>query len=206
MATLTDLISGTERQTQDNASVLSTEDFQAAVLQALEEYSKRRPLRKLYDMAGDGTTVLFALPTDWQDRWSTIVSIEAPQGQTPPSILADTAYRLDWDIVGATTVLRLRFITAPPSGTTARMLYTTGHTASTLPSIHNGAVQSLAASLAVQWLAQRYAQQTETTLTVDLADREARSRLYAARSQELRKIFDEVVPGPNRRQLQLARG
>lgn len=206
MSTLSALLILMESQLQDQASALSDAERLQAVTHALIEYSRRRPARQLYDMSGDGTTVEFALPSDWQEDWSAIVAIESPQGEDPQRYLDPAWYHLTRTLVAGTTVLRLRFLSAPANGDTARMEYTAPRTAAMVPSVHEDAVATLAAAIAAQWLAQRYAQQTETTLSVDIADRDSRSRAYAERAKELRGMYDLLVPAPIPRRTPVLRG
>jgi len=188
---LVDLI---KTRAQDKDDVLLEHEFDDALEEALQEYSERRPQKRIYDIAGDGTTVLFALPLDWQDGWSELRQVESLQGESPLTLLERSTYAVYRD---TSDVLKLLFDTAPESGT-SRVLYTTVHTAdlttTTIPSVHERALVTLGAAIASQWIANHYTAESDSTFGADTADHTGRSERYETRSKELRKRFDNVVP------------
>lgn len=205
MATLTDFLTILKRVLQDNASVLTDTELITALEHALSEYSRRRPYRKLHDITGDGSTTLWSLPSGWVEDWSVIRRIESPVNQEPASIVDVASYRLVRDLDSGNTVLRLRFTSTLTSGTVARIEYTAIRAAEDIPAHHINTVATLGAAIAAEWIATSYAQQTDTTLSVDVADRDTRSQSYSSRAERFRESFDAEVPW-GQRTMQVVRG
>lgn len=205
MATLSELLVIQRRVLQDNAGVLNDTDLTTALSHAIAEYSRRMPRKNLYDITGDGSTVVFTLPADWVEDWSVIQSVESPPDQEPAYVVREEKYRVVRDIVANETVLRLRFTTAIDNGVVARVQYTAIRQFSQIPAIHVEAVATLGAAVAAEWIATGYAQQTDTTLNVDIADRDTRSREFAARANRLRALFNAEVPGSGPRSYRVVR-
>lgn len=196
------LLGQLQARLNDVDSVLTVVDQEDALDQALEAYSRDRPRERIQDLTGDGTTTLFALPTDWHETWSTIQSIELPQGTSPAQYLAREAYTLYRD-TGDT--LKLRFVSAPASGDVARVRYTTVQTAESLPTRDERAVATLAAAIGLQWIANQYAGQSDSAFGSDVAAHTERAGRYAARAREMRERYRDLVPVRPRTRLEVVR-
>jgi hypothetical protein len=195
---------------QDEDSVLTPDERYDALEAAAFEYSDRYPRTRVQDYTGDGTTTTFTIPTGWVTDWSTILAIEVPQGEWPPVYWAKTLYGL----YQTPTVLQLRFLSALGNGIVARVSYTAPHVLtlegtsvglSSLPLPHQRPVATLGAAIAAEWIATRYAAQSDTTLGVDTADHADRSRNFGARAARLREVFDMLLPRRVQTRLVIAR-
>lgn len=199
------LLSWTKSRAQDSDSILTDLEWDDALEQAVQEYSKRRPRRIAQDYVGDGSTYLFVVPTSWAEEWSVVLSVEAPQGEDEPVYLDESMYNL----YRAPAGLQLRFVGALDSGTTARVLYTGLHnltaTSTTIPSNHYRPVSTLAASWACEMLSSHYAGQKDSTLTLDTAEHRTRSEHFQMRARRLRDNFDMHVPEQWSRHVKVAR-
>ena len=99
-------------------------DLEALIQDAVAFYSLIKPDTAFFDEAGDGAAYDFAVPSDWQDGFSAVVSVEYPQGDRIPTFL-DMLEVTPYDDTGG-TVIRLQ-ATTPASGKTARITYTRLH-------------------------------------------------------------------------------
>ena len=170
-----------------------------ALSQALQEYSRRLPYVKTAVLTGDGSTILFAVPTDWQLGWSHIVTVEYPAGADEPTYLSTASWSL---YQNTDNTLKIRLLTAPASGETARVRYTTVHSvgetsaSTSVPSIHDAALATLAASYACQMLAVHFAAQSDSSFVADTTDHSGRSQRYADRAKDLMDRFNIMLPDP----------
>ena len=74
---------------QGSTGPIAEADIIEAVGDAVDQYSRDKPLEKLHVITGDGTN-RYTLPTDWEDGFSNILYIEYPAGTNAekfPSIL-----------------------------------------------------------------------------------------------------------------------
>jgi len=178
---------------KDGAHILSSPEIHLHLGQALKKYSKFRPLDGVADIAGDdGYT--YALPSAFVDGFSKISSVEYPQGEQQPSMIAleeVTLYR-------SPTTLNLNFLTfSPATGKTVRLSFTALHTvtatASTVPASDEEAVSALAASIGCQALATHYAQTQDPSLAADTVNYQSKSSEYSALAKRLQAMFNEFL-------------
>lgn len=180
---------------QDLSARLSAAVKDAAIQEAVREYSKHRPVIRVLDVPGDGATFDIPLgtapgPTDWSPGFSTVRDVEYPAGERTPQRLE----RAQWTEYQAPSgrVLRLLEIT-PAIGKSVRIVYTVPHTLSltlgTIPEAEFDAVANLAGSHAAQALANSFVQQGDSTIGADSVDHKSKSAEYAARSRELRALY-----------------
>lgn len=102
-------------------------DIISALEAAVDRYSKDKPREKLHVITGDGTN-RYALPSDWESKFSTISYIEFPAGDNAlndPSLLDAVEYLVWEDASGEELQFRLRDIN---TGSVAWMKYTLRHT------------------------------------------------------------------------------
>ena len=189
MPTLDDLRTRLDQMLQDAAERLSLAARDAAIFQAISDYSRDRPRRVVLDVAGAGAYDL-ALPVDWVAGFSHIVSIEYPAGQREPVLLESGAWSVYTTPAG--TVIRLLDM-IPQSGKTVRISYTVPHleNATTLPAQDLDAVVDLAAAIAFEKRATLVAEARDPTLAADLVGSRARAEDFAARAREARRRYNE---------------
>lgn len=178
---------------EDAASILDQPKKDAAIQEAVVWHSRHEPQVKLQDLSGNGTTVEFPVPNDWIDGASAIRRIESPTGRRPPDYVDRAEYRT----YRTPTGLVIQFDTAPANGTTARVSYTTLHvvslTVGTIPDHRFDAVCNLAAMIACQWLANRWSQTSDPTISADSVDHKSRASEYSSRVRELKRAYMESM-------------
>lgn len=189
MTPLDDLRTRLDQMLQDAAERLSSAARDAAIFQAISDYSRDRPWRVVLDIAGAGSYDL-ALPADWVAGFSHIVSIEYPAGRREPVLLESGAWTLYTSPAG--TLLRLLEVT-PQSGETVRISYTLPHLVdgTTLPAQDLDAVADLAAAIAFEKRATLVAEARDPTLAADLVGSRARAEDFAGRAREARRRYNE---------------
>ena len=180
---------------QDLAGRLDQDAKNAALAEAVREYSRHRPVVKVVDVAGDGAMYDVPLgtapgPTDWCEGFSTVRLVEYPAGERRPNVLE----RDQWCEYQTPTgrVLRLLEVT-PATGQSVRITYsvlrTLGETAGTIPDADFDAVANLGGSYAAHGLAMSFAQQGDPTIQADSVDHKSKSAEYAARARTLRQLY-----------------
>lgn len=139
------------------------DDYLSAVTEALNRYSKARPLEVVVDIPGDGGHD-YGLPSDWLTGFSSITTLEYPVDQVPEQIVD----RRDWKIYSSPTGSKLRILTAKPSATEMlRITYTVYHTEDSVPAVDLDAVGNMAASVCCSILAAAFGQSGEPTIQAD---------------------------------------
>ncbi len=197
MATLETFVGKLDSRIKDGAAKLSVDEKNAAVLAALEEYSKARPLRKAelitgtgsFDYALDGATPKLAA---WRDTLSAIVSIVYPwsaTSATPPALDTD-----DYAVLRLSTGLVLRFTSATPTSPEQFLVeYTTLHTAdsatSTVPTADEETLSDLCASYACEALAGFYCQSTDGSFAADTVAHLSKAQEYRAQAKRWRDAY-----------------
>jgi hypothetical protein len=181
---------------QDLARNLDQDARDAAIQEAVMEYSKHRPRIMVMDVAGDGATYDIPLgtapgPTDWIEDFSVVRQVEYPAGEREPVYLEQDEWR---EYVKPTTGRVLRLIeTTPATGESTRVTYSIPQTVSadtgTIPDSDFYAVVQLAASYAAHGLAMFYAQQGDSTIGADSVDHKSKSSDYATRAKDLRALY-----------------
>lgn len=182
-ASLADFVTLLNERVDDAGSRLTAAQRNSFVTEAVREYSRHRPRRRMHRAQGDGTFD-YALPTDWDRERSVIEEMEFPIPNTAGAPVEQQVREFlteeDFEIVETTTTgtLRLRFVTATP--TTAdwfRFRYTVPHTvtdgppaSSTVAVQDDEIVAWYAAGLAHLALAGEYANTTDATRGSDFAD------------------------------------
>ena len=192
-----------ELRIKDDAAKLTTDEKNAAVSAAMEEYSKARPQRRAelvdgtgaFDYALDGATPKLSA---WRDSLSAITSIIYPWSATtvsPPVLTAD-----DYVILRLSTGLVLRFVTATPT-TAEKFLaeYTTLHTAdsttTTVPTADEEALSDLCASYACEVLAGFYSQATDGSFAADTVAHLSKAQEYRAQAKRWRDAYLSKMGG-----------
>jgi hypothetical protein len=174
---------------QDQAAVLSANQRQAFILEAVSRYSQDRPRELAAEIAGDGGYD-YDLPDDWEEGFSGGRQVEYPAGQQQPIILDDN----DWMLYQAVAGKKLRFLACTPlANETILFTYTVRHQvtaqACTIPAADQDAVVNLAGALCCYALARKYAQTSEPSIAADSVNYGSKSGEYAKRGKELEGLY-----------------
>lgn len=154
-------------------------DYEAAVTEALNRYSKARPLEFATDILGGGSHDL-ELPSDFLDGFSGIVAVEYPVDYVPEQLIDRRDYRLYRGAAGLT----LRLLADAPTATeTVRVTYTIPHSEESVPVTDLEAVGNLAASFCLRKLAASYGQTVDPTISADVVN-------YRSKTDEFRRLAD----------------
>lgn len=135
---------------------------------AVAEYNRHRPALSAADLAGDGATFDFSLPSGFVVGFSVIDSIEYPQGKQIPEYLAET----DYIFYTSTTDTKIRFLFTMKTGETSRVLYTSAQVlgdetsaTTTIIAQDRVAIEYLATAFSCIQLAAEAARQYKSTTT-----------------------------------------
>jgi hypothetical protein len=183
MATLANIRSEYKYALQDVGNIVeiegSTTVRDKAIAQALVDYSRKFPYIKTVLVASVAGGY-YALPSDWLDGFSRIVSVESPIDQSPPAYLSPKSWRL---------VRResapVIYIDPNPSAS-FRLTFVTKHDESaptTIPESHEGALGKWAAMIAAQSMMAFYANTVQNN--VDAVN-------YRSKEQEWRHVYDTL--------------
>jgi hypothetical protein len=164
-----------------------------AIVQALDEHSKHRPVIKTEDESGTGSyDYAISLLQYWSEGFSDIRQIEYPVDATrrTPNILEGDA----WQIYEKPAGGYIRFLASNPSAVESfRVSYTAPHTctdvACTVAAGDDEAVQMLAAAYFCDMLSTYFAQTQDSTIMADSVDHKNKSRDYAARAKQQRSLY-----------------
>lgn len=185
---------------QDTAEKLPPDDKMRLLSQAVVIFSKDKPLTKIHELTGDGTSYDFAMPTDWVDGISYVIGdIEYPADdyQDPNYI-----EKIDWmffrKLVTTVTTTYLRFRTFKPlSGKKARFEYALPHTldetTNTVIDCNIEAVVTLTAALCFWALAAKFAQTTDPSIEADVIDYQRKSDMYSQLAKEKISIYNSLM-------------
>ena len=188
--TLTEAVAQVRRLLRDQSTtvpLIADTDLQAMIGQAVQRYSNDRPLVTVEDLTADGAAET-ALPDDWQEGFSVLRQVEYPVDQTPPCVLDPRSWTL-WDGLTGRTILWLD--ERPAAGATVRLTYTRQRVLAaqakdtTVPDADWYAVCDLAASIAADALAARYAQTSEPVLGADTVNYRSKQQEWAAIARRL---------------------
>lgn len=177
MATLIDMIR--PKIKDGSGKITDPDDLILAATEALNRYSKARPLEVVVDIAGAGTYDV-ALPIDWNDGFSEIRQIEYPAGRIPANIID----RRDYSVYAAPTGKVLRILIAQPGADElVRQTYTIPHSEDTAPACDLEAIANLAASICLRQLAAAFGQSSDSTIQADTVN-------YHSKADEFRRLAD----------------
>jgi len=197
-ANIGEIRAGVSARIKDTDARLSTSpdmtcDVDRAILSALEQYGKDRPLEKAARVAGTGAFKYLASGlTGFVDGFSAIVAVAYPHLTTDQLLagLEDDQFQLRRDETG----LYLWFTTAIPAATEHFLVaFTAPHTlnasTSTVPASDDQALMDLGAAFACDLLAQLYAKDIDTSITADSVDRRTKSDNYRSMAASWRKAY-----------------
>lgn len=134
-----------------------------------------REVAAVVDVSSSNTDYDFALPVDWEERFSTVARIEYPLQENPPEYLDEEYYTLYLDPVANTNVLL--FLGLLPIEDFA-IYYTVSWTEDNLCEADSYSCALLTAALICDRLAAKYAGHTDSELSADLVVWSTKSREY----------------------------
>jgi hypothetical protein len=169
-------------------------DYETFILEAVKEFSKLRPYKRVAKLTGDGNA-FFSLPSDWDNDFSWIRELEYPIDQQPPSFIEDKKYKVDQLDTG--WVCRFYGEYYPNINQDFYLRYVIPHSitnnSSTISDRYKDAVANLAASISCQAIAEKYGHTAESSLDADVINYRTKGDEFASRSKELKKMFDRMV-------------
>ena len=170
------------------------DDYEKWILEAVKEYSNKRPYKTFKSYTGDNETY-FSVPSDWEHGFSHVSQIEYPVESFPPTYIADK----DFVYVETDQGWVIRFVnnSYPQLSDIFWLRYTKRHTvnasSSTIPIADKDAVCNLAASLTCQAIAEYYGNTADSTLEADVISYRTRGDEFSARGKELRKLYNDLI-------------
>lgn len=162
------------------------------ITNAVEEYSKLRPLNAAIKLTGAGSTD-FAISslTGFVDQFSTVLEVLCPYDST---LVAQDPLPADaWFLERLDTGLYLRLLYTVSGGQYVLVRYTKPHavdaSGSTIPATDDEAVADLATHYACLALADYYSQSTDASLSADVDDRRGKADLYRSNAERWRQSW-----------------
>lgn len=179
MATLIDIIRSKVKD--DSGKLSDPDDLLSAATEALNRYSKFRPLQVVTDIPGSGGYDC-DLPIDWVEGFSEILQVEYPVGRVPANII-DRSY---YSVYAGPDGKKLRILIATPDADElVRQTYTVLHTEDSVPAADLEAVANLAASICFRQLAAAFGQTSDPTIQADVVN-------YRSKTDEFRRLADSL--------------
>jgi hypothetical protein len=185
MSTQTDIrteVSGIVKD--DSGKLVNPTDYDQAINTALMRYSRHKPLKVLDDVSGDGTNQIL-LPVGWSPEFSSVLSIEYPIGDFPPTLLDEEDYYVI-DRAGIVTLdVELE------AADSVRVTYTMLRTADDIPDIDLHAFCFLAASICLELLANSFTQDGDSTINADVVDHKSKGADFTIRAKKLMSLYKD---------------
>lgn len=206
MSTLIELNAMVDRILQEpETAQISTAEIDAVIqTEAVQLYSKHRPLRKVSDISATSSydyTINNTNFPSWVDGFSYIKNVEYPAGEYQDPKDAKTPFE-EFEIYEDSTTQYLRFTrVTPTSGKTIRSTYFVPHSVpdsgeATIKATDIGAFANLASSLCAMAIANYFARTSESTIGADAVAYRDKSDVWAARAKDLyKKYVDYMFPG-----------
>lgn len=171
----------------------------AGITPALAQFSIDQPRVKAVDITSAGRYVRLPSAVEgWTEGFSTIVSIEAPAGRTPPEVLFDSDWTMSRDPADPAAVRVL--LPAGNAGQVCRFVFTTSWPAPTadaavdqLGSVAFSAVTALAAAMVCSSLASESARDRQGALPTDFVDGSDRTRDLLDAARQWRTIYNTFI-------------
>lgn len=185
---LYDLVTG---KVKDSAKKLDDPaDFNAAIKEALNRYSKNKPLVLVSDLTGNGTNDL-TLPAEWLTGLSGVESVEYPVGSVPESLLDSRDYKLYQTPTGQ----KLRLLTVKPSTLeSVRISFSSAHVdETTVLATDIEAIANLAASVCCRQLAAIYGNTSDPTIQADSVNYRSKSADYTSLANKLEAQYKTAL-------------
>ncbi len=191
-----EILEATKRKVADPSDVQDGKIWETMINEAVDRYSRHRPLEKVEDIPGAGTFNV-ALPSDYLDGFSYIKTVEYPfvaTQQNPTIIKQGRDYKEYRD--ASTVVLRMLRAT-PTASETVRLTYTTVHvlttSATTIPRVDEQAVVNLSASLMCEALAAEFEKRTRSSMPETTFDLRSKANEYQTQADRYNRIWMEMM-------------
>ncbi len=183
---------------RETASLVTDPQKDRAITEAVKQYSRKvRPRRRSATLTGNGSAFTFALPTDFEEGFSTIESVEHPVDKQEPEYLDGDEWTLYRD--ATTGVLKFRFLSRVLANSAKAYLnYTTTHVVNdlgvdTVPVADREPVACKATAMLFRQLAAYAAQTMQSTLTADSVDRLSQVDRYLALARDLEEEYARIL-------------
>lgn len=172
---------------KDDSAKLADSDYESAIADALNRYSRHRPDTKAVDITGNGTHG-YDLPSGWIEGFSAIKSIEYPIDDVPATLLDQD----EFEIYQAPTKKQIRLLNDSPAATDSfRAIYTILRTTLTILTSDVDAFCSFAAAISLETLANAFAQTSDSTIAADSVNYRTKSYEFAQRAKRLMQMYKE---------------
>jgi hypothetical protein len=170
----------------DSSKLVNPDDYDRAINAALMTYSRHKPLEVIEDVSGAGTNQI-TLPSGWSPEFSSVLSIEYPVGEVPPEMLDQE----DFIVIDRAGTVALSFVLATTD--TVRVTFTMLRTSDDIPDIALHAFCLLAASYALEMLANAYAQTGDSTIAADVVNYRSKSSEFSSRAKRYMQLYKEHI-------------
>lgn len=168
----------------DSGKLENPDDYEQGINAALMRYSRHKSLEVIDDIYGDGT-IQVLLPVGWSPEFSSVLSIEYPIGDFPPTLLDEE----DYIVIDRAGTVTLNFTLA--ASERVRVTYTMLRTADDIPDIDLHAFCNLAAAYCLETLANAFVQTGDSTINADVVDYRTKSSEFSARAKRLMALYKE---------------
>lgn len=183
----------TSGATVSDGTVVWTEesdDYDRHILSALDIFSRDYPYIILASITGDGTQ-LYSTPTGWLNEFSSLLSVEYPSGEIPPSYILNDRYEI---IHTATGTWKILLRDESPSATeTFKVRFTAQRDATNIPTGYAEALIWLCGALAFTELVNLYIQATDSSINVDSSNNFSKSDEYSNRASLSMQMYKNYM-------------
>jgi hypothetical protein len=187
MSSLTDIRANVIAIVADDAGKLvNPTDYDRAITAALLRYTKDKPFRVIEDIAGDGLGQ-FNLPSSWSPEFSSVVSVEYPIGDRPPTLMDPEEYL----VLDRAAMIQL--VSDFTASYAIRVTITAIRTGDDVPDIDVAALENLAAAHALEQLANAYAQTGDSTINADAVNYRSKPSEFAARAKRYAQYYKDQM-------------
>lgn len=180
-ATVTD---GTVTWTEES------DDYDRHILGALDLFSKSVPATLVVSVTGNGTSS-YAVPTGWIDELSTILFIEYPISEIPPSYLFNDRYMI---FQSTSTIWKIMlFDETPTSSETFKVTFTAKRDATNIP---DGLLEPfvwLAGALCLLELSTKAVNYVDSSINADSVNYESKDEQYSEKVRQLMKMYRDSI-------------
>jgi len=183
---------------RDDSGKITPVDRDSAIALAVDRYSVDRPRTLVEDVTSAAGNML-PLPASWEADFSSLMSLEWPIGEAPPSLIANDAFQL-YDSPTGTEIMLSGALNA---NDVVRATFTIRHvvdsTQDTVKTIHREPVASYAASLLLNMLAAEFSGDSDATIQADNVDHNSKAAEYAARARRLNSVYYDALGIPRKK-------
>lgn len=169
----------------DSGKLSDPDDLTSACTEALNRYSKARPLEVVVDIPGSGNHDV-DLPIDWIEGFSSILQVEYPVDQVPARIIE----RRFCQLYASPTGKKLRIWTINPTAAEmVRPTYTILHSEDSVPVVDLEAVANMGASVCCLALAARCGNTSDPTIQADVVNYRSKAAEFIRVAKEYEGLY-----------------